>query len=101
MITKCWRTGKLPMQEFEAHNAMEDMRPGDPRQDLLQVFPCPRWASPLTAEHWHVGHRDPGGRIPRKGTVPRPPGKPLTHTLAAVLPAHLLALVDEPDGGTA
>lgn len=101
MIEKCWRTGKLPMEQFEAVNAMEAMRPTDPRQDLLTVFPCPRWASPLTAEHWHVGHTDPGGRVPRKGTGPRRPAKPLTHTLADVLPAHLRALADEPAGGTA
>ena len=98
MAEKCPRTGKLVMERFEAHNAMEHMRPTDPRHDLLQVFPCPRWASENTAEHWHVGHRDPGGKAPRKGAPARPePPASLTHTLADALPPHLRALA----GGTA
>lgn len=97
-MEKCKRTGKLAQAHHEAVNAMEYMRPTDPRQDLLEVYPCPRWASANTAEHWHVGHADPADRVEGRVRRYRPPrtGPELTHTLGDALPAHLRALV----GGT-
>lgn len=98
MAEKCPRTGKLMQSHSEAHNAMEFLRPTDPRQDLLEVFPCPRWASTRTADHWHVGHRDPAADIPRARYRPPQVDPELTQSLADVLPPHLRALAD---GGAA
>lgn len=98
MTERCQQAaGKLPYTEADARNAMESMRPTDPRQDLLEVYPCPPWASTLTAEHWHVGHADPADRAPRRFRS-KPPEPTLTHTLADALPPHLRALAD---GGVA
>lgn len=93
MIEKCPRTGKLSQEHHEAVTAMEFMRPTDPRQDLLEVYPCPPWASAATAEHWHVGHVDPAGRGGRGKRYRAPtPAPTLTHTLGDALPPHLREL---------
>jgi hypothetical protein len=91
-VDTCPRTGKIPQSYTDAVNAMEHLRPTDPRQDLLEVYPCPRHASPDTAEHWHVGHRDVGGRT-RRWHPKLPDPAPLTQRLD--LPPHLRALAED------
>lgn len=89
----CPRTGKLRQTYNDACNAREYMRPGDPRQDLLEVYPCGAGEED-GAEHWHVGHRDLGGRTrPELGHRSGKPVRPLTQRLE--LPAHLRALLEQ------
>lgn len=88
----CSYPRKLQYSHAQAHVAVEDMRPTDPRHDLLEVFPCPRGIPVELAEHWHIGHRDPGGRTqPWHRPLREPP--PLTQRLE--LPEHLRALTGE------
>jgi len=84
----CPRTGKIRQRLHEAHNAMEGMRCTDPRQDLLEVYSCTA-GEENGANHWHVGHRDVGGRT-RPWHPPIRQAPPLTYR--PVLPPHVLAL---------
>lgn len=80
------------LPEFEAINAMESMRPTDPRQDLLEVYRCIA-GEPAGGEHFHVGHADLGGRPSARHPIR--PARPLTQSLAALLPPHLAALAGQ------
>ena len=83
-MDKCPRTKKLLMSEVDAHNAMEAMRPTDPRQDLLEVYPCKAGGG----DHFHVGHADVGGKTNRHLHPERKVADHLTYNLGRHMPTR-------------